>query len=349
METQLPDWTLAELAAHIGGEVVGDPSQRIRRPVPAGFDDPAGITFAESDKYLAKIRSSQVAAAIVPVGAALDIPVIQHPSPRAAFAAVLRLVRVDPPLAPGIHSLAFVHPGAAVDSSASVGPYAFVEDGAEIGPGCRVYPFAFVGTGCRLGSNVVVYPHAVLLANVTVGDNSIIHPGAILGADGFGFAWDGTKHRRIDQVGGTRLEDQVEVGANACIDRATCGETVIEQGTKIDNLVQVGHNCLIKEHSVVAGLTGISGSAVIGKRNVIGGQVAIADHAELADDVVLAGRTGVIGNVSHPGEYFGTPPTPPREAMRILALQRRLPELFQRLKELEEEVARWRDQSNMTD
>jgi len=236
-----------------------------------------------------------------------------------------------------------------IDPSASVGAFAYVESGASIGARSRIFPFAFIGEDCEVGADVVVYPHAVLVQAVKVGDGTIIHSGAVLGADGFGFQWDGKRRLKIPQVGGLHLGDAVEIGANTCIDRATCGETVIEDGVKIDNLVQIGHNSSVKEHTVIAGHSGISGSVTIGRRNVIGGQVAMADHVELGDDIVLAGRTGVIGNLKQPGEYFGTPPMPAREGLRLLALQRRLPELFERLKELEAEVSAWRDRSNTKD
>ncbi|MBV6459085.1 MAG: UDP-3-O-acylglucosamine N-acyltransferase [Fimbriimonadaceae bacterium] len=349
MATHVSGWTLAQLAQLLGGTVVGDETVRISRPVPAGFDDPDGITFAESDKYLDLIRASRVGAAIVKADVSLDIPRIVHHSPRTAFGMLLALARRDPPVTGGIHPNAVVCTGATVDPSASIGAFAYVEAGATIGARSRVYPFAFIGEDCVLGEDVTVYPHAVLVQSVKVGDGTIIHPGAILGADGFGFHWDGHRRQKVPQVGGLRLGDDVEIGANTCIDRATCGDSVIEQGVKIDNLVQIGHNGHVKEHTVIAGHSGISGSVTIGRRTVVGGQVAIADHVEIADDVMLAGRSGVMSNLDRSGEYFGTPPVPVREGLRALALQRRLPELFERLKELEAEVSAWRDRSNSND
>jgi UDP-3-O-[3-hydroxymyristoyl] glucosamine N-acyltransferase len=212
-----------------------------------------------------------------------------------------------------------------------------VEQGAEIGTGSRIYSFAYVGENCRLGEGCTLYPHSVLYQDVTLGARSIIHSGAVLGADGFGYAWDGSRRVKIPQVGAVVLGDEVEIGANTTIDRATAGATVVGTGTKLDNLVQVGHNCRIGEHTVVAGLSGISGSTKIGSRNTLAGQVATADHVTVCDDVTLAGRTGVTNDIKEPGAYFGFPARPLGEAMRSLVLVSRLQDLFARVRKLERE------------
>ena len=181
-------------------------------------------------------------------------------------------------------------------------------------------------------------PSAILVQDVTIGPGTIVHSGAVLGADGFGFVWDGKKQIKIPQVGSVLLGADVEIGANSTIDRATSGETVIADDVKIDDLVHVGHNSRIGAHTVLAGQVGVSGSVTIGERVVAGGQVAIADHVTICDDVVLAGRTGLMSDLSEPGEYFGVPPTPIKQALRLLALQRKLPEMLDRIKKLEAEL-----------
>lgn len=341
MESHVPAWTLGALAERLGGQLDGPNDLRIERPVDAGSNDPRGITFAESEKYLDRIRGSQVGAVVLSFDAPdVGRPAIRVQEPRAAFGALLALWERPVPLDPGIHPTAVVHPQASVDPTASVGAYAVIERGATVGPRCFVYPFCFVGDGCVLSEDVVLYPHAVLVQDVIVGARTILHPGVVLGADGFRYVWNGTRRVKVPQVGKVVLEADVEVGANTCIDRAMCGATEIGVGSKLDNLVQVGHNVKVGEHSVIAGVTGIAGSVQIGKRNTIGGHVAMKDHAVLADDVTLAGRTGVFHDIPSPGSYYGTPATPFLRAMKILSAEQKLPELMKRVQMLEAAVER---------
>jgi UDP-3-O-[3-hydroxymyristoyl] glucosamine N-acyltransferase len=339
METQVHGWTLGEIAAMVGGELKGPADLRITRVVPAGYDDPSGVTFAESEKYLAKCLSSNVGAVIVQKGhGTVDRPAIYVDSPRAAFGYLLSRFARPLPLASGVHPTAIVSPGANVDSSAAIGAYAVVESGASIGAGSRIYPFAYVGEACTLGEGCIVFPHAVLYQDVVMGARCVVHSGAVLGADGFGFVWDGKKQFKVPQIGGVIIGDDVEFGANTCVDRATCGETMIGRGTKLDNLVQIAHNVTVGEDTVLAAQVGVGGSTSIGDRVSIGGDSAVADHVSIGDGVVIGGRSGVFQDLDEPGEYLGLPPLPIVSAMRVMALQTRLPELFKRLKQLEDEV-----------
>lgn len=332
--------TLAEIAEAVGGELHGPSDLRISRPVPAGEDDPGGITFAGTAKYLAIAVRSKVGAVLVPPALALCVkPHIVVPDPRAAFGRLLALWERELPIASGVDPRAAVSSEAQVDPSASVGPFAVVERGAIIGPECRIYPFAYVGEDCVLGENCRVMPHAVLYQNVRLGKRVIVHAGAILGADGFGFDWDGREQVKVPQIGSVQIDNDVEIGANACIDRATAGATSIGEGTKLDNLVQIAHNVKIGRHTVIAAQAGISGSTEIGDRVTMGGSVATSHHVQIADDVVLGGRTGVTSDIDEPGQYWGTPARPIREAMRASLLVSRLPELMARIKELEKRLA----------
>jgi len=339
METTTRGWTLGELAELLGGILEGPSERRIRRPVPAGSPDPEGMTFAESAEFIVKVQGTQVGAVLVPKGSpSLGIPAIQVDRPREAFGHFLALCQRSLPIAAGIHSTAVVSPEASVSETASIGAYAVVERSAVIGANSKVYPFAYIGEGCCLGEGVVIYPHAVLYQDVQIGDRTIVHAGAIIGADGFGFVWDSKQRNRrvkVPQVGSVTIESDVEVGALTSIDRATSGATVISEGAKLDNLVQIGHNCMIGEHSVIAGQTAVGGSSKIGRRNEIGGQVAISDHVSLGDDVILAGRTGVTKDLPESGAYWGLPAKPFITAKRISSLVSKLPELNKRVKELE--------------
>lgn len=339
METQLSGWTLTEIAEVVGGTVRGGSDVHIQRAVPAGTDDPAGVTFAESEKYLEACLSSSVGAVIAWREAPeFDVPAILVDSPRAAFGKFLAMSARPLPLASGVHSSAVVSPGATVSESASVGAFAVVENGAVLRADCQVFPFAYVGEDCRLGESCVIYPNAVLYRDVVMGARCVVHSGAIIGADGFGFVWDGSKQQKVPQVGGIKIGDDVEIGANACIDRATCGETLIGDDVKFDNMVHIAHNVSVGDHTVMAAQVGISGSSQIGDNVVMGGQAAVSDHVSIADGTILGGRSGAFQDVEEGGEYFGLPPLPLPSAMRLMALQQRLPELFKRIKQLENKV-----------
>jgi UDP-3-O-[3-hydroxymyristoyl] glucosamine N-acyltransferase len=225
-----------------------------------------------------------------------------------------------------------------IDPTASIGPFVVVEAGAVIGAGARVFPFAYIGEDCVIGAGTTVNPHAVLYQGVKIGQRSIIHAGVVLGADGFGFMWDGKKQNKIPQVGFVEIGDDVEVGANTTIDRATAGSTSVGRGTKLDNLVMIGHNSSVGEDTVIAACCGISGSTHIGNRVTFAGQVATVDHVKVGDDVTLGGRTGVMKDLPQPGVYWGTPARPYVESMKNAVLGQKMPEVFERLRKLEKRL-----------
>lgn len=336
---QQTGWTLGELATILGGQVRGPAGLELLRPVPAGSNDPSGITFAESEKYLDAVLESTVGAVIVKEDAPdFEKPALLVSSPRMAFFKLLSLADRPTTLQDGIHQTAIVDPSAVISATAKVGPYSVIEAGCEVGDAAQVFPFSYLGPRCKIGSGCRIMPNAVLVQDVTIGDNSIVHSGAVLGADGFGFVFDGKHQVKIPQVGGVQIGNHVEVGANTTIDRATSGQTEICDGVKLDDLVHIGHNSKIGAHTVLAGQVGMSGSVTLGERVVAGGQVAFADHVTVTDDVVLAGRTGLMSDLKESGEYFGVPATPLKQALRLLALQRKLPELADRIKRLETEL-----------
>lgn len=336
MAQEASGWSLGELARILQGELKGPADLPISRPVPSDSDDPNGITFAENDEYLAAAEASAVAAIIVSKDCQrCNKPTIVVDDARMAFGRLLAMMVRPLPIAAGIHPTAVVSESAIVHGSASVGAYCVIEKGAEIGPEVRIYPFCYVGEACSIDENAVLYPHVVLYQDVKVGKRCVLHSGVVLGADGFGFYWDGRRQVKVPQVGDVDLRDDVEVGVNTAVDRATAGTTRIGQGTKLDNLVQIGHNSVIGEHTVIAGQTGLSGSTRVGDRVTIGGQAALSHHVSVCADAVLGGRTGVTEDISEPGEYFGLPARPKSEALRSALLAGRLPDLFARIRELE--------------
>lgn len=269
----------------------------------------------------------------------LDRPTLRVASPRAAFGRVLGLARRPYEVAEGVHPTATVDPSALVDPTARIDAHATIRPGATVEAGATIGAHSYVGEGCHIGAGAVLYPHVVLVQDVELGPGVIVHAGAIIGADGFGYAWDGRQRMKIPQVGGVTIGASAEIGANSCIDRATCGETRVGEGAKIDNLVQVAHNVTIGAHGAIASQTGISGSCRIGDRVVMGGQAAISDHLTLVDDVTLAGRTGVTGDLTESGVYAGFPAQPGMAGIRQLALIAQLPDLVKRLRDLERRIS----------
>jgi UDP-3-O-[3-hydroxymyristoyl] glucosamine N-acyltransferase len=227
---------------------------------------------------------------------------------------------------------------ARVDPSASVGPLAVVDERAVIGPGVRLHAHVYVGPDVQIGEDSTLYPHVTLRESVRVGRRVVIHAGAVLGADGFGFAFDGAEHRKVPQVGGVLIEDDVEIGANTTIDRATFGDTIVRRGTKIDNLVQIGHNVEIGEHSLLVAQVGVSGSSRLGRGVVLAGQVGVADHVTLGDGVVAGAQAGIPSSIEAGTRVLGTPARPAAQAKRIIVVEARLPELLQRVRALEQRL-----------
>lgn len=336
MAKDLPGWTLGELADLLDGELAGPADFRVRRLVPAGESDPEGLTFAGSPEYLAKAAATEIGAVLISRTMEPDgVRAVRVDDPKAAFGRLLQEAKRKLPLESGVHPSAVVHPDAQVDPTASIGPGAVVDAGAVIGPRVRVHAHAYIGEMCMVGEDSVLYPNCVLVQDVRMGARCTIHSGAVLGGDGFGYLFDGERRIKVPQIGGVRIGDDVEIGANSCIDRATMGDTVIGDGVKIDNLVQVGHNVEIGDHSVLTGMVGIGGSSRLGKRVVVGANAGISDHVTIGDDVQLGGRSGVASDITEPGEYFGQPAQPKREAIRTFLLLPRLPEIWNRLRKLE--------------
>ncbi len=347
MDSYTKGWTLKDIADAVGGELDGPADHIVSRPVPADSQDADGIAFAETGKYLEAALVSGVGALIVSHDSgSISKPCVRVAHPRAAFGRVLAMAQRPIPINEGIHPSAVVSPLATVDVSARIGPLVVVEAHSTIGAGCRLHAGCYVGENCHLAERVTLYPNVVLMQDVKIGPRCILHSNCTIGADGFGFVWDGSKQQKIPQVGGVILGADVEIGAGTCVDRATCGDTVVGDGTKLDNLIQFGHNSSIGVHGVIAGHVSVAGSVDIGDRVTIAGQAAIKDHTSVVSDVMLAGRVGAMKDITEPGAYFGFPAVPLREGMRQVAAIQALPELMKRVKALEAEVARQREENS---
>jgi UDP-3-O-[3-hydroxymyristoyl] glucosamine N-acyltransferase len=329
-------FTLGEIAEALQARLDGDPARVVTGVAPLDTAGPDQISFLTDRRYRDAARASRAGAFLAPSDVAdLPGPILRSATPQQALIDLVRLFHPPAPAPPGVDRTAVVAADACVDPTASVGPLTVVESLAVIGAGVRLHALVHVGTGVQIGEGSVVYPHVSLREGVRVGRRVVIHAGAVLGADGFGFAFDGSAHRKVPQVGGVLIEDDVEIGANTTIDRATFGETIVRRGTKIDNLVQIGHNVEIGEHSLLVAQVGVSGSSRLGRGVVLAGQVGVADHATLGDGVMVAAQSGIKSDVEAGSKVLGTPARPMAQASRILAAQTRLPELLHRVRALE--------------
>jgi UDP-3-O-[3-hydroxymyristoyl] glucosamine N-acyltransferase len=333
--------TLSELAEALGCELVGGRQDAEVLGV-SGLDAPAAghIGYAEDARRLQEAERTPLLAIIAPPDAVSDAkPLLRVRNPRLAYARAIGLLYPEPRLSPGVHPSAHLGVGVELGREVAIGPLACIESGARIGDRVQIHPLAVVGAGARVGDDSVLFPHATVCRGVTIGARVILHPGAVVGSDGFGFAQDGERPVRVPHVGTVIIGDDVEIGANACVDRATTGATVIGSGTKIDNLVQVAHNVRIGRNCLLAGQVGLSGSVTVGDGVMMGGQAGVADHLRIGDHSVVAARSGLIGDVP-PGAFFmGLPARPRSERLRIDVALLHLPELARTVRDLERRIA----------
>ena len=333
----MPSLRLSEVAALVGGELVGDRDPSINGV--AGVDEagPGDLTFVTNRKYAGKLGACRASGVIIGPGVDSPLPAVRVSEPYQAFAAVLRLFQAedDRVFPPEIHPTAVVDPQAVVAGEVAIGPYCVVGPGVEIGAGTRLGPHVVVGPDVRIGRDCRLYARVGLREGCRVGDRVILHIGATIGTDGFGYLPSPQGLRKIPQVGIVVLEDDVEIGSGVCIDRATMGRTLIGAGTKIDNLVQVGHNVRLGKNCALSAQSGIAGSAVLGDGVTLGGQVGISHKAEVGSDVVIGGQSGVTRNLPGGKSYFGTPALEARESFQIAGALRKLPELLRRVARLE--------------
>jgi len=332
--------SLGELARLAGGELEGDSSLEIRGFATLESAGPGDLSFVVADRFLDAARRSAATALIAPPGFDLGgRPAIRVAQPYAAVAAILPVFFPPPVVVPGVHPTAYVADSARISPSATVGAFTVVGERSVVGERAILHPHVFVGPDCRVGEGNVLHPHVVLRERVELGRRVVVHPGSVLGADGFGYVFDGQAHRKIPQVGRVVVEDDVEIGANVAVDRATLGETVIGRGTKIDNLVQIGHNTVVGQAAIIVAQVGIAGSCRIGRGVVLAGQAGIADHVTIGDGAQIGSQAGVHRDVPAGAGMIGTPAMAGGEGLRALAAISRLPELMRDLRLLGRRLA----------
>ncbi len=337
--------TLQELAQRLGGRVVGDGSVRIERV--AAVEDAGGdaLTFATNEAYLAAAFSGGAAAVLVEGVLATEAPakpLLVVENVRHALAEVLRALQRPRPRGPFRHPSAVVAEDAVLAGDVYVDANAYVGSRAAIGPGSIIGAGAHVGEDAVVGESAWIHPGARLMAGCRIGDRVVLHPGCMIGSDGFGWTFIDGRTERIPQVGNVVLEDDVEIGSNTCVDRAQTGSTHVGTGTKIDNLVQIGHNCRIGKHCVIASQTGLAGTTVLGDYVKVAGQAGFRGHITVGSRVTIGGRAGVWGDVPDGATISGNPAIEYRDDLRREVMIRRLPKLFDRVEALERSPSRSR-------
>lgn len=345
-------FTLSQIAQLLGGIIEGgSPQASVHALCKIEEGHEGGLSFLANPKYTPYIYQTKASAVIVSQDFKPEHPLqtalIRVPDPYEAFARLLAFYNEYTLPKPGISPLASIAPDAKIGKDVYIGPYAVIAEGVQIGDGCRIYPHCYIGNLSSLKENCVIYPGVIIYAHTRVGKNCILQAGAVIGADGFGFAPNNGSYEKIPQIGNVVLEDNVEIGANTCIDKATMGSTVIQEGTKLDNLIQIGHNVVVGKNTVMAAQVGIAGSTKIGENCMFGGQVGIAGHSTIAKGVKLAAQSGAPGSIRKENAVLlGSPPIDPGTFSRASVHFKNFDNIVKRLAEVEKELARLKEEKD---
>ncbi len=333
--------TLGDIAERIGAELVGDASIEIRGVSGIREAEQGDVTFFANPRYEAYLKTTRASAVIMSKNSIqLDRPVMYDDNPYLAFLKVVKIffpARDDFPR--GIHPTAVIGENVRMGKQVSIGAHVVISNGAEIADGVTILPGCYIGERTRVGENTLIYPSVSIREDVFVGQRAIIHCGAVIGSDGFGFAKNGDQYEKIPQVGNVVIEDDVEIGANVCVDRSTTGTTRIASGTKIDNLVQVAHNVVVGENSIIAAQVGISGSTELGTNVTLAGQAGVVGHIKIGDHAVVGAQAGVTKSVPPYTCVSGYPARPHAQSKRANAAAQRLPDRMATVRKMERRIA----------
>jgi UDP-3-O-[3-hydroxymyristoyl] glucosamine N-acyltransferase len=347
--TDMKAVSVRELSEKVGGKVVGDSAALIQRIADLENAGERDIAYVENEKFFSAAAVSKASCLIIPTGAESradfnNPALIEVSNPKLAFAIIAEVLHPALRREPSIHPTAVIADTADIALTAFIGPHVCVGDYAHVGAYTRLEAGVVIGANVTLGDECVLHPNVVLYDGVSLGHQVILHAGVCIGADGFGYVRDDMGYHKFPQVGTVIIEDEVELGAHTCVDRAALGRTRIGRGTKLDNMVHVGHNCDIGERVVIAAQTGISGSVVIEDDCVIGGQVGFGDHIRVQSGAVIGSKAGVLpGKIVRPGVWWGIPIQPLNEYKRLNAHLGRLPQMREEIKELRERLKQLED------
>lgn len=336
------EFTAKQIAEFVGGRVEGNEQAAVHTFAKIEEGVEGAISFLSNPKYTHYIYETRSSIVLINEDTELEHEVaptlIRVKNAYESVAKLLQLYESMKPRKTGVDSLAFISPKATVGKDVYIGAFAYIGDGAQIGDGTQIYPHAVVGEGVTIGSQCIIYPNVSIYQGCRLGNNVTIHSGSVIGADGFGFAPNQDGYEKIPQIGIVVIEDNVEIGANTCIDRSTMGQTVIHKGVKLDNLVQVAHNVEIGENTVMSAQVGIAGSTKVGKWCMFGGQVGLAGHITITDKTFLGAQSGVPSSIKTSGSFIGSPPMEPTKFFKSQAIFRKLPDMYKELNELKKEI-----------
>lgn len=337
------------IAGLVNGTITGNPEVTVSDFARIEEGRPGCISFLANDKYENHIYTTGSSIVLVnndfQPKQEIRATLIQVPNAREAVAQLIKVYASMKPKPKGIDSTAFIDPTATIGKDVYLGPFVAIGPKAVIGDGCILHPHATVGAGATIGNNTEMYSNSVVYHDCRVGNNCILHAGCVIGADGFGFEPTAEGYEKIPQIGIAVLEDDVEIGANSCVDRAVMGETIIRRGTKIDNLVQIGHNCEVGSHTVMSAQVGVAGSTKIGQWCMFGGQVGIAGHATIADRTQAGAQSGIPNNINKPGQQLmGSPAIEPRTWWKAQAIIKQLPDMWAAMNSMKKEIERLKEQ-----
>lgn len=336
------EFTAEQIANVIGGRVEGNKDAKVHTFAKIEEGTEGAISFLSNPKYTHYLYNTKSSIVIVNEDLELekdvDATLIHVKNAYESIAKLLQIYEASKPKKTGVAPQAYIAPSAKLGNNCYVGPFAYVGEGAEIGDGCQIYPHAVIGDNVKVGTNCIFYPNTTIYQGCKIGNNVTIHAGSVIGADGFGFAPGADGYDKIPQIGIVVIEDNVEIGANTCVDRSTMGATVIHKGVKLDNLVQVAHNVEIGENTVMSAQVGIAGSTKVGSWCMFGGQVGLAGHITIGDKTFLGAQSGVPGSLKGGEELIGTPPMNPRAYFKSQAIFRRLPDMYKDLNDAKKKI-----------
>lgn len=336
------EFTAEQIASVIGGKIEGDKDAKVRTFAKIEEGVEGAISFLSNPKYTHYIYDTKSSVVIVNEDVELEGTVaptlIRVKNAYESIAQLLQIYEASKPKKTGVSPQAYISPTAKLGKDCYVGPFACIGEGTVIGDGCQIYPHAVIGDNVKMGNGCILYPNTTVYQGCKIGNNVTLHAGSVIGADGFGFAPNADGYDKIPQIGIVTIEDNVEIGANTCVDRSTMGSTVIRKGVKLDNLVQVAHNVEIGENTVMSAQVGIAGSTKVGSWCMFGGQVGIAGHITIGDKTFLGAQSGVPGSLKGGEELIGTPPMNPRNYFKSQAIFRRLPDMYKELEALKKTI-----------
>jgi UDP-3-O-[3-hydroxymyristoyl] glucosamine N-acyltransferase len=324
--------TTAEIAKLLAGEVLGDANATLTGFANADSAKPGDLTFAETDAFFTAAENSAATAIIAGKNSSSTKKIIiRVDNPRLAFAKALAVFFPEPKFIAGIHPSAAIAKSAQVDPTAHIGPHCTVGERVQIGANVVLQAGNFIGDDSVIGDETNLFSNVTIYPRTQIGKRVRIHAGAVIGSDGFGYVFDSGFHRKVPQVGNVVIGDDVEIGSNTSVDRGALGSTIIGKGTKIDNLVQVGHNVELGDYCILCAQVGIAGSAKLGKYTVLAGQVGIAGHLKIGNQVTIGSKSGVMHNIPDGEKWLGIPAQPDKQAKRIMIAMQRLPDLFKKI------------------